>query len=1088
MFFSSKKVKHQVENLLKDDIREDIFHKKASALQSFNAWLRGKSLIEDKDYERVRHDLHKTQALVRDVSKNTQSKNNDVAQKIPNNNRILLVLIFIFSGITIFSLSLYYIYSKKILVEKKGNTAEIQVNDTGRVLHYRGKLTKPDGLPIDSKTDVIFKLYYSEQSGAPIYIGSCIGEDAITPNHLGAFSILLGSDCSMKKIPNALFATGSEIYLGVTISDGNELRPRQIISKVSYAMNADKLKGMSIGSDNSNIPFIDKEGKLLIDAVSPTIKSSSGTFMLEGESINFKTAENSAGSIFFTPDYQGNTIVATGNFGIGNLAPTAKLDIKGDASISGNLQFTAENSFINLLNGSTLTFATSLGGNESINPRFTLHKNGNVGIGTINPQSLLSTIQTLKNGSVVSFINNSKEDRKETNVLKLGLGVNRNSNLSNFIEFYSESNTDSDGVKVGGIKLSNGNVVYETAGADFAEYFNTEQTIPSGYVVSIQGSGVNKANNAESVLGVVSDAAGFVGNATNVDNSKRIVVGLMGQIDTYVTTENGEIHIGDKITVGSIPGWGIKATKSSEIVGVALENLAANDSNNNKIIDCPEGLKMPNIQDDKNITCAKIKLYVRPGYQTNQLVLQEDVFENNTSVDIENPTFLHNSNIQSAFKGERMSDEIMTIFKKSSLTFSQIATTSIESVTGRFDTIKSQEIVSPLISSDKVITKDLEVQKIIPKDNTVEIDLNKNQVSKSEFAKLIIKGIDDKVVSEIDAQGNATFSGVVNADTIVAKEIQADNINSIENSVNSLQSSLLSNSSLTDSLKEESRRLANRLNEIQNELKNSSNNSLLDVANSQNLDTSKMITASNSPLIIPSQELFTTDKVNIYDATISNSLSLGQLFFESNSIRSLSWSLNLSALSTIDFFDGQVSIAKDGTLMTKNKIITEGGIQTDVIESRTGTVAIEVENQLSIKDTQNNVVSIINKGGDATFSTISLSKHANASNSAVLSAEDNLRKNGLYMHAIETQGESAGVGFIPEQKNEIIIYNNRINESSLIYLTNTSSTREAASNYLAVIEKETCQSNDVSTCKPFFKVVTSKLVDVQTSFNWLIIN
>lgn len=84
------------------------------------------------------------------------------------------------------------------------------------------------------------------------------------------------------------------------------------------------------------------------------------------------------------------TIDLGGNVGIGITTPTAKLDVVGDASVSASLVFgVAGTNTIDVLNGDRLDFQTSPGGDAGLSPRLTLLSNGNVGIGTTGPTSLL---------------------------------------------------------------------------------------------------------------------------------------------------------------------------------------------------------------------------------------------------------------------------------------------------------------------------------------------------------------------------------------------------------------------------------------------------------------------------------------------------------------------------------------------------------------------------------------------------------------------------------------------------------------------------------------------------------------------------
>ena len=62
------------------------------------------------------------------------------------------------------------------------------------------------------------------------------------------------------------------------------------------------------------------------------------------------------------------------------------------------------------------------------------------------------------------------------------------------------------------------------------------------------------------------------------------------------------------------------------------------------------------------------------------------------------------------------------------------------------------------------------------------------------------------------------------------------------------------------------------------------------------------------------------------------------------SIISLSSELKLSALSQINFFDGAVTIAKDGTITTQGKLIAEAGIRTNEIKPLTDNGQVLINN------------------------------------------------------------------------------------------------------------------------------------------------
>jgi F0F1-type ATP synthase membrane subunit c/vacuolar-type H+-ATPase subunit K len=68
----------------------------------------------------------------------------------------------------------------------------------------------------------------------------------------------------------------------------------------------------------------------------------------------------------------------------------------------------------------------------------------------------------------------------------------------------------------------------------------------------------------------------------NVDDTGIAIV-RSGTAVVNVTTYNGEIKKGDFITSSTVPGKGQKATQSGYVLGMALENFSANESNRTTI-------------------------------------------------------------------------------------------------------------------------------------------------------------------------------------------------------------------------------------------------------------------------------------------------------------------------------------------------------------------------------------------------------------------------------------------------------------------------------------------------------------------------
>ncbi|MFZ2681735.1 MAG: hypothetical protein WAZ14_01420 [Patescibacteria group bacterium] len=125
------------------------------------------------------------------------------------------------------------------------------------------------------------------------------------------------------------------------------------------------------------------------------------------------------------------------------------------------------------------------------------------------------------------------------------------------------------------------------AGADYAEFFYTLDSSLTDHQVVCQDTlnnlAVKKCGAGDKkIVGVVSVQPGFVGN--NIpgadgnldDNPNYRIVGLEGQIDTYVTAADGPIAVGDALTTSAVTaGYAGKASAAGRVVGYALQPMAA---------------------------------------------------------------------------------------------------------------------------------------------------------------------------------------------------------------------------------------------------------------------------------------------------------------------------------------------------------------------------------------------------------------------------------------------------------------------------------------------------------------------------------
>ncbi|MFH1230056.1 MAG: hypothetical protein V1709_01025, partial [Planctomycetota bacterium] len=397
----------------------------------------------------------------------------------------------------------------------------------------------------------------------------------------------------------------------------------------------------------------------------------------------------------------------------------------------------------------------------------------------------------------------------------------------------------------------------------------------------------------------------------------------------------------------------------------------------------------------------------------------------------------------------------------------------------------SEKIISPVVETkDLIVTgtaqlNTISTNEIKPQNGDLIINLdssstNNEPVDKGPLAKIIIKGLEGKTAASIDAAGNATFSGTLTAQTLQGQEatiagtlsagnIQADNINQLENNVASQSSSLDS--------------LSTNVNDIQQILKDIKNSPLPDPQYYQNIPSPVILGSGATPESDSGQarmtfnQLTVTGSSNLYNVSVSGSILAGQTLIENNTILSLASDLKLSALNTITLFDGAVVIARDGTITTKGTLVAQ---------------ALEIKNPVG------ETVASIDASGSAQFNNVTmkqlnLDKYMDATESgAIIAASDNFAQNGINAPAIETQTKSAGIGILPANSSEIIIYNSTIKDSSLIYITPTTFTPNGAGGgvgppILTVVKKTTGG-------KTYFTVTTAAPSPTQIQFNWLIIN
>ena len=202
----------------------------------------------------------------------------------------------------------------QIIGQARPSAATTALTPPKRQLSFQGRLTDSSGTPITTAVSVVFKLFNALTGPTQLYTtGTC----SITPDSSGIFNSLIGDTVCGAEIPSSVFTDNRDVFLEVTVG-AETLTPRQQIATVGYALNSETLQGYpaSASAVENTIPVMNNSGDIILGSASPDIKSTSGNFNIEGQSVSIKTTASSGGSIVLQPDAiggVGNVQVITAN-------------------------------------------------------------------------------------------------------------------------------------------------------------------------------------------------------------------------------------------------------------------------------------------------------------------------------------------------------------------------------------------------------------------------------------------------------------------------------------------------------------------------------------------------------------------------------------------------------------------------------------------------------------------------------------------------------------------------------------------------------------------------------------------------------
>ena len=221
------------------------------------------------------------------------------------------------------------------------------------------------------------------------------------------------------RITTSLIALGNSNTIGNIFTTGGSvcINTTSVLSSLNNSLNVPSIQ---IGNRSDRTWIINLGGSGTVD--------SRRTGLLFGDGTNMFIANQEPGyTLFSTNNTDRMIITSSGNVGIGTTSPSYKIDVFGSSSVRGSVNAISTNNDIQLAispdNGNYITV-------EAFNVANTVKKNiclvpwgGNIGIGTVNPLSVLHVYSSL-NTELGARIQNANTGSSAYSMLRIGNSIN----------------------------------------------------------------------------------------------------------------------------------------------------------------------------------------------------------------------------------------------------------------------------------------------------------------------------------------------------------------------------------------------------------------------------------------------------------------------------------------------------------------------------------------------------------------------------------------------------------------------------------------------------------------------------------------
>jgi hypothetical protein len=217
-----------------------------------------------------------------------------------------------------------------------------------RLVNFSSFATDGQGKPVPGVAGITFAIYGQQSGGAPLWLET----QNVTVDAKGNYTAQLGAT-KPSGLALDLFSGGEARWLGVRVNGGEE-QPRILLLSVPYALKAADAETIGGLPPSAFVlaPVAGGAAPVAVEGISPQSSATGGSSMSSSATSNVTTTGGTISTVpLFTSatNIQNSALTQTGSgatakIGIDTITPVTPLDVKGAATVRGNLSLPATGS------------------------------------------------------------------------------------------------------------------------------------------------------------------------------------------------------------------------------------------------------------------------------------------------------------------------------------------------------------------------------------------------------------------------------------------------------------------------------------------------------------------------------------------------------------------------------------------------------------------------------------------------------------------------------------------------------------------------------------------------------------------------